>query len=63
MDNMTCNNLRSLIGARENFALKKLDNNSEYQSVCRKQDKSEDVVEELYQCFEKADLLYYSPPL
>lgn len=55
MDRMTCDVLRSLIGARENFALTKLDNNLEYQSVCRNQGKSAETVEEQYQRFEKAD--------
>lgn len=55
MTNMTRDALRSLIGAREEVALNRLDNNFEYQKVCDQQEKSEEVVEELLQQFEKLD--------
>lgn len=55
MDNMTREALRSLIGAREEQALRRLETDLDYQEVCKQQEKSEAVVEELYQKFEKAD--------
>ena len=55
MDNVTRDGMRSLIGAREDFALRQLDRNLEYQQVCERQDKSEKTVDELFERFEKEE--------
>lgn len=57
MDNMTRNAVRTLIGAREEISFQRLNDDLDYQEVCRQQEKSEEVVEELYQQFEKPDRL------
>lgn len=55
MTSMTRDALRSLIGAREDIALKRLGENQEYLRICKEQEHSEEVVEELYQQLEKSD--------
>ena len=55
MTNETRQMLRALIASREEFAWNNLKENSEYLEVCKEQDKSEKVVEELYQRFDKED--------
>lgn len=55
MDNMTRDAVRSLIGAREEFALRRLDSDLDYQGICKRQKKSEETVEELLERFEKEE--------
>lgn len=55
MTTKTRDALRSLIGAREDLALKELEQNLAYLSVCKEQKKTEEMVEELLLRFEKPD--------
>ena len=57
MDNMTRNAVRTLMGAREETAFRHLEYDTDYQEICKQQKKSEEIVEELYQQFEKPDRL------
>lgn len=55
MTSMTRDALRSLISAREEVAFNRLEQNPDYQEVCKQQEKSEEMVEGLYQRFEKSE--------
>lgn len=55
MNETTRDALRSLIDAREDFALKQLEKDPEYLSVCQEQEKTEKIVDELLMKLEKPD--------
>lgn len=52
---MTHDAVYSLIDAREEVALRNLQNNEDYQTLCKQQAQSEEVIEALFQRFEQTE--------
>lgn len=55
MDNETLQAVNALIFTREDAAFDRLEKDAAYEAVCAQQDKTEKMVEEYYQRFEKSE--------
>jgi len=55
MKSLTREALNSLVGAREDIALTRIQENAEYSEVCKQQEQTEEMVEKIYQQLEKTD--------
>jgi len=55
MTKQTLEAIRSLICSREELALNRLKNNSQYSSICEQQDNTQKIVEKLYEQFKEEE--------
>lgn len=58
MTNETRQTIGALISARQDCAFRRLQHNAEYVNLVSSQDRSEQLVEEYYQRFDKADRVF-----
>lgn len=57
MTNEESKMIKTFINMREEIAISRLKNNSQYFELCTLQEKTENMVEELFQRFERAELI------